>query len=169
MTNIRLATETQGSVSHGRALQIELQQFKLDDITPTLLTELEGLYDQAYPNSSMHAGFVEDMAQKPDIFRLFTARNNRGLLLGARTVQLRPDEPDDHLGFEPVYGKRFAVSPEARGRSIGRILLSTGKQYCFNELGLKVMFGSSYAIGALSMYGREGALYHADPIFESIP
>lgn len=116
----------------------------------------------------MHANLLADLAlfrsrpraPESELFRLLIVRGNRsGRAAGARAIELLDRPVDDHLGLPPVYGKRFCVHPDFRRRGVGSSLVAEGKRYCFEEQGFRVMFGDTAEVGALAMYGREGAMY----------
>jgi GNAT superfamily N-acetyltransferase len=147
---------------------VELMRVGLDQVSEGLLEDLEPLYAQAFRGSRMHQRLVEDMAGAPEIFQLFVARAGSGRreVLGARVIESKVHPEFDYRGHPPVHGKRFCVSPTARGRGVGKRLVEAGKNYCFRELGLAAIFGESNEIGALALHGREGALYSLPSIEE---
>jgi len=147
---------------------VELTQVGLDQVSEDLLADLERLYSRAFHSSRMHERLLEDMGAAPEIFRIFVAREagERRGLLGARVIESKVHPEFDYRGHLPVHGKRFCVSPAARGRGIGKSLIEAGKRYCFAELGLGALFGESNEIGAVALHGREGALYSVASIEE---
>ncbi|HTA13823.1 MAG TPA: GNAT family N-acetyltransferase [Solirubrobacteraceae bacterium] len=147
---------------------VELTRVGLDQISETLLQDLKPLYAQAFRDSRMHQRLVEDMADAPEIFQLFVARVGHGRreVLGARVIESKIHSEFDYRGHPPVHGKRFCVSPTARGQGVGKSLIEAGKNYCFGEMRLEALFGESNEIGALALHGREGALYSLASIEE---
>lgn len=150
-----------------------LQRLTLEQVTPTVLDELEPMYARAYRDCRMHEEFSGDVARfrgrpgsvEADLFRFFIVREaDSGRIVGARAIELLDYSASDHAGFAPVYGKRFSVLPEFRGRGVGAQLVAEGKKYCFDERDIEAIFGSSGELGALSMYGRNGAMYHLGSI-----
>ncbi len=147
---------------------VTFTQVGLDQISEDLLADLERLYSRAFHSSRMHERLLEDMDAAPEIFQIFVARDEdeRRELLGARVIESKVHPEFDYRDHPPVHGKRFCVSPAARGRGIGKSLIEAGKRYCFAELGLGALFGESNEIGALALHGREGALYSVASIEE---
>lgn len=147
---------------------VEFTQVGLNQVSEDLLADLERLYSRAFHGSRMHERLLEDMAAAPEIFQIFVAREagERRGLLGARVIESKVHPEFDYRGHPPVHGKRFCVSPAARGRDIGKSLIEAGKRYCFAELGLGALFGESNEMGALALHGREGALYSVASIEE---
>jgi GNAT superfamily N-acetyltransferase len=149
-----------------RSPSVSIAEFSLDDITDDLLEELEPLYSLAYERSRMYARFVEDLAERPEVFRLLVARTHDEphSIVGARVVECKPHPHFNYHGFAPVHGKRFCVDPKFRGQGIGRRLIASSNRLAFADLQLAALFGESKELGALSMHGREGALYSLDSI-----
>ncbi len=155
-------------------MRTHLQRLTLNDVTPDILAELKTLYSYGYHGCNMHADLSEDLAlfrsrpdsAEADVFRLLLVREDTttGRIVGARAIELRDLPRSDYLDHPPLYGKRFTVLPGFRGHGIGRQLVAEGKRYAFDERGFDIIFGSSGELGALSMYGREGAMYHAGTI-----
>jgi GNAT superfamily N-acetyltransferase len=147
---------------------VEFTQVGLDRVSEDLLADLERLYSRAFHGSRMHERLLKDMGAAPEIFQIFVARDasERRGLLGARVIESKVHLEFDYRGHPPVHGKRFCVSPAARGRGIGKSLIEAGKRYCFGELELGALFGESNEIGALALHGREGALYSVASIEE---
>lgn len=148
----------------------QLEHFELENVPEGVLTGLKNLYSQAYHNPHMYEDLLEDMQRKPEVFRLFVARSldQEQEILGARVIESKQHPFIDYRGFAPVHGKRFCVAPNSRGMGIGKQLIDEGKRYCFEELGLSAIFGESNEVGALSLYGREGALYLRDSISKAL-
>jgi GNAT superfamily N-acetyltransferase len=138
--------------------EVVIEQHGLEAVDADMLAGLESLYARAYHDSKMYADLREDIALQPDIFQLFVARAD-GDIVGARVIETKAHGFIDYHGHVPVHGKRFSVSPEYRGQGIGAAIIEAGNNYCFNDLDLKAVFGESNEIGALSLYGRQGALY----------
>jgi GNAT superfamily N-acetyltransferase len=136
-----------------------------------VLAELETLFASSYHNSHMYDNLLEDVGRRPEIFRLFLARDYAvgGRIVGARVIESMPHPSVNYLGFPPVHGKRFSVAPERRGERIGHRIVEASKAYVFDELGLRAIFGESNEVGALSMHGREGALYLAESVVRHFP
>jgi GNAT superfamily N-acetyltransferase len=147
-----------------------LDRLSLADISDELLSELKVPLSNAYHNAHMFADLLEDIDYQPNVFQLFAARLNDppNKLVGVSVVESKPHDFIDYLGFDPVHIKRFTVLPEFRGMGIGKQLLDESKQYGFEDSGLQALFGESYELGALALYGREGALYHMDSIRSSL-
>jgi GNAT superfamily N-acetyltransferase len=146
--------------------------FVVEELTPgevdsRVLAELERLYAASYHRSQMYAHLTADIRQRPQVFRLFVARDAHGAVVGARAILTKRHPRFDYLDFLPVHGKRFSVAPQLRGRGVGKQLLDADKEYVFCDLGLAAIFGESNEIGALAMHGREGALYLAESIAAS--
>ncbi|MBS1891553.1 MAG: GNAT family N-acetyltransferase [Actinobacteria bacterium] len=144
---------------------VVLTRVGLEEVSEELLADLESLYSQAFQSSRMHQMLREDVAAEPAIFQLFIVRAGPSIL-GARVIESKVHPGFDYMGEPPVHGKRFCVSPAARGSGIGKLLIAAGKTYCFDELGVRVIFGESNEIGALALHGREGALYSLASIEE---
>jgi len=142
----------------GIMAEVVIERHGLEAVDADILADLEGLYAQAYHDSHMYTDLLKDMTLQPDIFQLFVARAD-GDIVGARVIETKAHGFIDYHGHTPVHGKRFSVSPEHRGQGIGAAIIEAGNSYCFNDLGLKAVFGESNEIGALSLYGRQGALY----------
>jgi GNAT superfamily N-acetyltransferase len=150
------------SASMSRASpEIQVESIGLGDISADITAELHQLYTQAYFNSHMYEYLQADIAQRPTLFRLFLARlaNSSGALVGARVIERKPHPFVEYDGYPPVHWKRFSIAPSFRGQGIGKLLVAESTRYAFQELALKVIFGESNEVGALSMHGREGALY----------
>jgi ribosomal protein S18 acetylase RimI-like enzyme len=133
-----------------------------------VLPQLQDLFDGAYHDSHMSSDLAEDIEAKPEGFQLFVARTDDQLdtVVGAAVVESKIHPAFNYLDFPPVHVKRFTVSEAIRGMGIGKQLLDETKRYGFEEQGLKALFVESNEIGAISMYGREGALYSLDSIQE---
>lgn len=140
---------------------IIIEQRSLEQVDTPILDNLESLYAQAYYNPHMYEDLLKDMELRPELFQLFLARTDtlNSPVVGARVIESKHHSFIDYHGHKPIHGKRFAVSPEYRGHGIGRMLIGAANQYCFNDLDLRAIFGESNEIGALSLYGREGALF----------
>jgi GNAT superfamily N-acetyltransferase len=145
---------------------VYIAEFGLDEITDDVLAQLEPLYSLAYERSRMYARLVEDLAERPKVFRLFVARtrDETHRIVGARVVESKPHPLFEYHGFAPVHGKRFCVDPKFRGRGVGRRLIASCNRLAFTDLQLPALFGESKELGALSMHGREGARYSLDSI-----
>lgn len=143
---------------------VTITAYGLDEAT-AILPKLQTLLEGAYYDSHMFRDLSEDVRHAPDPFQLFLARLDDSVQpVGIVVVEAKVHPAFDYLGFPPVHFKRFTVAQAARGHGIGKQLLDAGKRYCFEELGLQVAFGESNEIGALSLYGREGALYDLESI-----
>jgi GNAT superfamily N-acetyltransferase len=144
---------------------IDIRQLGLDEVTPAL-GALERLYRGAFHNSHMYEGLLEDLSEAPEIFRLFVAvpADSPEQIIGARVIETKSHPDFEYLGCPPVHGKRFCVTPSARGRGVGRGIVTAGKRYCFDELKVSALFGESNEIGALAMHGREGAMFSLESI-----
>lgn len=140
-----------------------VQEWRLEEV-PERLEQMRDLYSNAYHSSHMFESLQADLDKQPELFRMFVAVNESEQVIGSRVIELKEDMhltyPDlDYLGMTPIWGKRFAVKPEHRGTGVGKSILEISNNYGFNELKAKAIFGSSAEVGALSMYGRAGALY----------
>lgn len=138
--------------------ELAIERRGIEQVDPDVLAGLESLYAQAYHNSHMYADLLEDMTLQPEIFQLFVARAD-GAIVGARVIESKAHSFIDYHGRVPVHGKRFSVSPDLRGKGVGGAIIEAGNAYCFDDLDLDVVFGESNEVGALSLYGRKGALY----------
>ena len=145
------------SVDH-QTTPTTIEQLGLHEVSPDVLARLEVLYATAYHDSHMYSDILEDIALQPEIFQLFVARANDAIV-GARVIESKAHSFIDYHGRVPVHGKRFSVSPSLRDQGIGGAVIEAGNDYCFDDLDLDVVFGESNEIGALSLYGRKGALY----------
>jgi GNAT superfamily N-acetyltransferase len=145
---------------------VDIVEFSLDEVTDDLLAQLEPLYSLAYERSRMYVRLVEDLAERPKVFRLFVARTRDEThpIVGARVVESKRHPRFKYHSFAPVHGKRFCVDPKFRGQGIGRRLIAICNRLVFADLQLEALFGESKELGALSMHGREGALYSLDSI-----
>jgi GNAT superfamily N-acetyltransferase len=141
-------------------MDIQIERVGLEDISPALLGDLERLYSLAFFNSHMFERLLEDLREEPDVFQLFLAKGSAGAgeILGARVIELKPHGEFDYRGHLPFHGKRFCISPSARGLGLGRSMIEAGKAFCFEELGAKAIFGESNEVAALDLHGRAGAL-----------
>ena len=138
--------------------EVVIEQRSLENVDTEVLTGLEFVYAKAYHDSHMYEDLRCDIASQPEIFQLFLARDEDSIV-GARVIESKEHGFIDYHGHTPVHGKRFSVLPEYRGQGIGAGIINAGNDYVFHELGLDVVFGESNEIGALSLYGRQGALY----------
>lgn len=155
-----------GNNSSPSQLKVVIERYGLDEAA-AMLPQLQALFDGAYYDSHMYRDLADDLSHAPDPFRLFLARlGTSGEVIGAIVVEAKVHAAFDYLSFPPVHFKRFTVAAAARGHGVGKQLLDAAKHYCFEELELQVAFGESNEIGALSLYGREGALYSKEPIWE---
>jgi GNAT superfamily N-acetyltransferase len=147
-----------------------IEQLSINEVAPSTLDQLESLYANSYHDSHMYPDLLADMESRPEVFRLFLARlhDSARTIVGARVIESKIHDNVDYHNLPPVHGKRFSVSPDLRGKGIGRQMIQAGKQYCFEELGLRAIFGESNEIGALALYGREGALYKCSTIENSL-
>jgi ribosomal protein S18 acetylase RimI-like enzyme len=132
------------------------------------LPQLQGLLNGAYHDSHMYQDLMEDVEQAPEPFRLFVARAGEqpDTALGTAVVESKVHRAFSYLGLPPVHIKRFTVARAVRSMGIGKQLLDEARTYGFEELDLEALFVESNEIGALSMYGREGALYSLESIGE---
>jgi ribosomal protein S18 acetylase RimI-like enzyme len=133
-----------------------------------VLPQLKGLLAGAYHDSHMSSDLAEDIEAKPEVFQLFLARTDDqpDTVAGVAVVESKVHPAFDYLGFPPIHLKRFTVAQAVRSMRIGKRLLDEVKGYSFEEQSLKALFVESNEIGAISMYGREGALYSLDSIQE---
>lgn len=156
------AAEISGETPH-----IHVERLALGD-TVSVLPNLQVILDGAYHDSHMYQDLAEDLSQEPDPFQLFLARSGdqKDTVMGVAVVESKIHPAFDYLDFPPIHVKRFTVAEAARGKRIGKLLLDDAKRYGFEDLGLSAIFGESNEIGALSMYGREGALYSSEAISE---
>lgn len=152
-------------------LPIMIESVGLGELSAEILAQLEMLYADAYHNSHMFENLRADIDDRPEIFRLFLAREADGSsrLVGARAIELKPHSFVEYLGYPPVHGKRFSITPQFRGMGVGKRLVAASTRYAFDDLDLKAVFGESNEIGALSMHGREGALYRLTSISSCSP
>lgn len=146
---------------------IAIERFGLEE-APTALPELQTLLDGAYHNSHMYKDLAGDLDQAPEPFQLFIARtvDQDEVAVGVAVVEAKVHEAFDYLDLPPVHLKRFTVARALRGMGIGQRLLDECKRYAFGEVGLQGLFVESNEIGAIAMYGREGALYSRESIYE---
>lgn len=148
----------------------------LEDLDGPTMCELAELYPRAYHNSEMYVDLLKDIARDPKVFMLTIARENyapgtgpdeaaAGPIIGARLIRdTPPDDDEDHFGYPAVHGSRFCVDPESRGLGVGSAILQAGNRHCFDELKIPVVFGSSNEVGAMRMYGHNGAMFHEPSI-----
>jgi GNAT superfamily N-acetyltransferase len=148
---------------------MEIDRMSLSEVTPGTFRALRDLYAEAYHDPGMYESFVSDVEGKPEVFQLFAARDSAAAIVGAIVVESSVHASVDYRGFPPVHSKRFCVRPELRGQGVGARLLAESRRFCFEELGLKVSFGISNEIVALSLHGREGALFSLPSIEGSSP
>lgn len=150
--------------------EVVIEQRSLEQVDTATLENLKSLYAQAYYNPHMYEDLIRDMESRPEIFQLFLARTDDvdESVIGARVIESKDHSFIDYHGHAPVHGKRFTVSPDYRGQGIGTTLIEAGKDYCFNELDIQAIFGESNEVGALSLYGRQGALYALGSIEKSL-
>jgi ribosomal protein S18 acetylase RimI-like enzyme len=152
------------------AQPVTIERLGLSEVS-TAMASLKGLLDGAYYDSHMYRDLAEDIEQEPRLFQLFLARTDDqpDTVVGAAVVESKVHPVFNYLGFPPIHVKRFTVSEAVRGMGVGKQLLDEVKSYGFEEQGLKAMFVESNEKGAISMYGREGALYSLDSIREYWP
>lgn len=147
------------AVNSGRQM-VEMERLEIVDVSAETLKQLRELYAGAYYDSHMYESLIADIEQKPAVFHLFIARlPGQSAIVGAIVIESKAHPSIDYRGFAPVHSKRFCVQPLLRGKGTGKLLLAESRRYCFEELGLKVIFGISNELGALALHGREGALY----------
>lgn len=144
--------------------QVEIDKLNASEVSK-VLPELKQLLEGAYHNSHMYRDVQQDIKSNPEVFQMFLAKVEKKPV-GVAVVESKVHEAFDYMGYAPIHIKRFTVDSNSRGSGIGRKLLDKAKEYAFGELGLEVLFGESNEIGALSMYGREGALYSTEAIRE---
>lgn len=168
---MRTVWQAANEIQTGQPRRLRLEQLGSADLSTEVLAELQALYASSYYNSHMYDRFVEDLNLRPEVFRLFVVRDDdfEGRAVGARLIESKRHTFVDYLGFPPIHGKRFCVAPEQRGRRIGQRIIEACNAYVFDELDLPVIFGESNEVGALSMHGREGALYLTDSIVRHFP
>lgn len=147
-----------GDIEQPQPTSVKILRLGVEDFSAERLAELQQVFSKAYYNVHMYEDFLADLADKPEIFQAFLAMQDEKIV-GVAVVETKPHVSIDYHGFPPVHIKRFTVLPEHRGRGIGKQLLDETKNFAFNEKGLEVLFGESNEIGALSLYGRQGALY----------
>lgn len=136
----------------------KIKRFNLDQITNEVLSELQKVFSKSYHNGHMYEDFLNDIKESPEIFQLFLAYQN-DRITGVSVIETKPHKFIEYFNFPPVHIKRFTVLPEYRSQGIGKLLLDEAKKYSFEEQKLPIIFGESNELGALSFYGREGALY----------
>ena len=140
-----------------------IKSLDLSEVLPELLPGIKRVMSAAYHGSHMFEDFLADIESHPPIFRLFLAYL-ADELVGTVVIEHKSHERIEYHGNQPVHLKRFSVLPSRRGTGIGKQLLDAAKLYAFKEMRLAVLFGESNEAGALSFYGREGALYGTDSI-----
>jgi len=141
------------------------------DVALDVLADLEVLYAGSYHNSHMYERLLADLADPPEIFRIYIVRDREAgdRIVGARAIQSTRHDFVDYRGFVPIHGKRFSVDLAHRQRGLGRRLVNASNSYVFNELDEPVLFGESNEIGALAMHCRAGALVHIRSIIDHFP
>jgi len=137
---------------------VTIKKFNLNEIGEELLLEVKEVFSKAYYNEHMYISLLNDMKEAPEIFQAFFAYLENKII-GVAIIETKPHKFIQYHGFAPVHIKRFTVLPEHRSLGIGKKLLDEAKEYAFKEKKVPVIFGESNEIGALSFYGREGALY----------
>jgi ribosomal protein S18 acetylase RimI-like enzyme len=149
--------------------QVSIEGLGLEDAS-VVLPQLRPLLDNAYHNSHMYDDLKEDISEAPDPFRLFLASTSGAeeerTAVGSAVVERKVHTAFDYLGLAPIHIKRFTVLDAFRSMRIGKQLIDACKDFGFKEEGFSAMFVESNEIGALSMYGREGALYSREAIEE---
>jgi GNAT superfamily N-acetyltransferase len=143
--------------------EVRIESLGLADITESLLSGMKKVFDAAYHASHMYRDFREDVGAHSTVFRLFLAKDGSEII-GIAVVETKRHAGIEYYGYPSVHLKRFTVLPEYRGNGIGKMLIDAVKAYAFTEENLSVIFGESNEAGALSFYGREGALYSTDAI-----
>lgn len=141
---------------------ITIKEAGLEEVEE-MLPELEPVFLEAYFNGHMYEDLCSDIKESPEVFQTFIAYKEE-TVVGVVVLETKPHKFMEYYDLPPVHIKRFTVLPKFRSLGIGKKLLDAAKQYAFVELGLKVIFGESNELGALSFYGREGALYKKDII-----
>jgi GNAT superfamily N-acetyltransferase len=141
---------------------ITVKEVGLEEVEE-ILPELEPVFSAAYFNGRMYEDFCSDIKESPEVFQTFIAYKKE-TIVGVAVLETKPHKFIEYYDYPPVHIKRFTVLPKFRSLGIGKKLLDAAKQYAFEKLRLKVIFGESNELGALSFYGREGALYAKDII-----
>ncbi len=142
-----------------------IKRFDLEQIDNKILSGLQKVFSKAYHNGHMYEDFLNDIKESPEIFQLFLAYSN-DKITGVLVIETKSHKFIEYFNFPPVHIKRFTVLPEYRSQGIEKLLLDEAKKYSFEEQKLSVIFGESNELGALSFYGREGALYSKKVIGE---
>jgi ribosomal protein S18 acetylase RimI-like enzyme len=137
---------------------VTIKRLSLEEITESCLLKLKKVFERAYYNSNMYEALQKDIAKRPEVFQGFVACHGMEIV-GCVFLVKKPRDSKIHYNFEPLCLKRFTVLPEFRSLEIGKKLLDKAKKYAFEEQKVPVIFVSSNEAGALSFYGREGALY----------
>lgn len=146
---------------------IAIERFGVNEAN-SMMPQLKAVLDGAYHNAHMYRDLTDDIEGGPEPFQLFVARTNdqEAEAVGAAVVEAKVHEAFDYLDLQPVHLKRFAVLETFRSMGIGKRLVEASKRYSFGKLGLSALFVESNEIGAIAMYGREGALYDSESIHE---
>jgi ribosomal protein S18 acetylase RimI-like enzyme len=143
---------------------MDIRRFTWDELEP-FLPSLKELFADAFFNGHMYDSLLADIARKPDPFAVFLAYDQDDIV-GCVVLEQRVHDGVDYHDLFPVHLQRFAVAPSHRSQGIGKQLLDTAKTYAFQELGLDALFCKSNEAGAMSFYGREGALFKRSSIEE---
>jgi len=147
---------------------IEIRKLSIDELTEAILPDVKQVLDSAYFNSLVYPHLLEDLKEKHEFFRAHLAYQGFNLV-GLAVIEDKVHPHMDYEGHKPVHLKRFTVHPDHRRKGIGKMLLDEAKKYVFDELKLPVMFVESNEAGALSFYGREGALFSTRAISKYFP
>lgn len=143
--------------------QISIIRLSYNQIDTNILAGMRLVFSRSYFGTHMYEDFCMDLERAPDFFTVFLAYDDV-TIVGIAVIEEMIHEQCEYFSFSPIHIKRFTVLPEYRSHGIGKLLLNEATHYVFEELKESVVFGESNEAGALSFYGREGALFALDII-----